>query len=144
MARRIALVVTALATAWIYWYVFIAAVGYAAALPIPTRWLSIFPTRQSAVLTWMVTWHTLAVLIVSVPFGLLIQRVYGRRGIIVAFLVTLAMFAFEIPYLGELFRGKPPRLQLVALFDQLKLIGMLPLSVWLFARLPSNNRWRGP
>lgn len=142
MARRIALIGLAIGIAWVYWYAFIVAVGYAATLPIPKHWPALFSTHRAAVLTWLVTLHTLAALLVSAPFGLLIQRVYGRRAIIVALAVTLTLFGLEASYLRELFIGQPLRLQLVAAFDQVKLIGLLPLMVWIFSRLLSNNRVR--
>lgn len=144
MARRIALIGLAIGIAWVYLYVFIVAVGYAATLLIPKYWLAHFPTHRAAVLTWLIMWHTLAALLVSVPFGLLIQRVYGRRGVIVALAVTLTLFGLEVSYLRELFIGRPLSLQLVAAFDQVKLIVVLPLVVWIFSRLLSNNRERVP
>lgn len=144
MVKRIALIVLALGVAWLYSYVLIAATGYVTAIPIETGWLALFPTRQSAVLTWMVLWHTLAIFVVSAPFGLLIYRAFGRRGIVVALLVTLALFSIQLPYLGELFRGQPVRFQIVAAFDLLKLIGILPCIVWIFSRLPSNQRSERP
>lgn len=144
MARRIALIGLAIGIAWVYLYVFIVAVGYAATLLIPKYWLALFPTHRAAVLTWLIMWHTLAALLVSVPFGLLIQRMYGRRGVIVALAVTLTLFGLEVSYLRELFIGQPLSLQLVAAFDQVKLIVVLPLVVWIFSRLLSNNRERVP
>lgn len=143
MTRRIALTGLAIGIAWVYLYAFIMAIGYAAALPISSRWVALFPTHRAAVLTWMVMWHTLAVLIVSAPFALFIQRVYGRRGVVVALLVTLSVFGLQASYLGELFHGQPLRLQIVAAFDQVKLLAVLPLLVWIFSRLLSNICWSG-
>jgi hypothetical protein len=144
LARRIALVLLTIAVGWLFWYLLVAAIGLAAALPVWKPWFAVFPTRRSAVLTWMVTWHTLAIVLVSLPFGFLIHRMWGRWAPLIALAITLAMFALELPDMGQLFRGQPLRFQLVAVFDQLKLIGVLPLVAWLASRLPSNNRWRGP
>jgi hypothetical protein len=77
LTRRIALVLLTIAVAWLYWYLLVAAIGLAAALPIWTPWLADFPTPRSAVLTWMVTWHTLVIVLVSLPFGFLIHRMWG-------------------------------------------------------------------
>jgi hypothetical protein len=139
VGHKIGLTVIALAIAWAYGYLLVAAVGYAASLAAPSHWLILFPARHSGVLTWMVIWHTLAVLIISVPFGLLIQQIYGRRGLALALFTSLAMFALEMPYLGHLFQGQPLRLQMVAAFDQLKLIAVLPLAVWVFSKLAASN-----
>jgi hypothetical protein len=141
MFRRLTLVVLTVALGWLYWSLLVAAIGFAAALPVSGLWLSLFPTRQAALLTWMVTVHTLAILLVSIPFGFLIQWMWGRRGVVVALAITLAVFSLQLPYIGELFRGQPLRFQIVAAFDQLKLLGVLPFAVWLISLLPSNFRW---
>jgi hypothetical protein len=143
--RRALLVVIALVVLYGYSFVLVAGIGYALAQPHPAWWDSMFSARGNAALTWMVLCHSLAVLIVSVPFAYLIQRLYGRYGPAVALAMTLALFAaFALPALIGYFGDSPPRFKVVTIFDQIKLVGVLPVLVWAFSKLPSNNRSRGP
>jgi|SRR5438105_4677759 len=142
--RRALLVVIVLVALYLYSFFLIAAIGYALAQPHPAWWDSMFSTRGQAALTWMVLCHSMAVLVVSLPFAYLIQRVYGRYGPLVALAMTLTLFVvFALPAL-RYFGDSPTRFKVVTIFDQLKLVGVLPVLVWAFSKLPSNKRWSGP
>ena len=142
--RRALLVVAALVALYLYSYSLVLGIGYAMATPTPTWWQSMFSTRGHAALTWMVFCHSVAVLVVSFPFAYLIQRIYGRYGPVVALAMTLTLFVmFALPawrYIGD----SPTRFKVVTIFDQIKLVCVLPVLVWAFGKLPSNNRWSGP
>jgi hypothetical protein len=141
VTKRLALVVLAIAIAWIYMLAVPTVIGHTAALPHPTWWNPLFPSRSTAALTWMVITHTFAVLAASLPFAFLIALIYGRTGIWVALALTVVIYVWTRTW--TLFHGfghDPLRLQLVTLFDAIKLIGCLPALVWIFGALPSNNR----
>jgi hypothetical protein len=128
-----------------YQYALVWGTGHALALSIPAAWSASFPSRLSGTLTWMILVHTLAVLVVSVPFALLIARFGGPHAPVIALAITAALFAvFSLPPLIEFFGTMPPRMRVVNVLDQIKLILMLPLLVLLMRKLPSNNRSRGP
>jgi hypothetical protein len=142
--RRALLVVIALAVLCLYSFLLIRGIGYALAQPQPAWWNSLFSSRGHAALTWMVLCHSVTVLIVSVPFAYVIQRLYGRYAPAVALAMTLALFvAFALPALIGHFGDSPTRFKVVTIFDQIKLVGALPVLVWALSKLPSNNRWSG-
>ena len=115
--------------------------GYEAGVVIPVWWLSLFPGRLSGTLTWMILWHTIVVLVVSVPFAWLIARFYKSRAVHVAFALTLfSVILMDVPIFPKLVDATPVRMKLTIAFDLIKLIGTLPLLVWLLRKLPSNNR----
>jgi hypothetical protein len=118
------------------WWVF----GYEAALPIP-RWWTWF---------WILLIDTLTLILVSAPVAALVTRFGGRHAIVVALVMTVALFAVTVaPTLADTVGAyaRAPhagRMLLAYAFADIKLIAVLPLLVWLFRTLPSNNRWRGP
>jgi len=143
--KRIVLLIACVGLLYAYQYALVWGVGHALALPPPSGWRASFPTRLSGSLTWLIVVHTLAVLIVSVPFALLIARFGGPQAPVIALGITGALFAvFSLPPLIEFFGILSSRVRVVSVFDQIKLILVLPLLVWLMRKLPSNNRWRGP
>jgi hypothetical protein len=142
--RRALQVVIALVALYLYSYFLVFVIGYFLAQPNPAWWDSMFSTRAHAILAWMVLCHSAAVVIVSVPFAYLIHRAYGRYGPLVALGMTLTLFVFfALPawhYLGD----APTRQKVVTLFDQIKLIGVLPALVWVLSKLPSSQRLERP
>ena len=141
--RRALLVAIFLVALYLYAFFLIAAIGYALAQPHPAWWDSMFSTRARAAVSWMVLCHSVAVLVVSGPFAYLIQRVYGRYGPAVALAMTLTLFvAFALPALMGHFGDSPTRFKVVRIFDQIKLVGVLPALVWAFGKLPPTNAWR--
>jgi fucose permease len=143
--KRIALLIACAGLICAYQYALVWGIRHALALPIPSAWLSVFPTRISGTLTWAVLIHIVAILIVSVPFALLIARFGGPRAPVVALAITVILFfVFWLPPLIQHFGITPSRTLVVSAFDYLKLFLVLPILVWLVRKLPSNNRWSGP
>ena len=141
MTRRLVLVVLTVVLAWIYMFVVINFIGHAEAFSIPSWWNSLFSSRDNAALPWMVTVNTLAVFAASLPFAFLIARLYGRSGVWVALILTVSIgVLFGTWTRFESFGHDPVRFQVVALFDAVKFIGILPALVWVFRAWPSNNR----
>jgi hypothetical protein len=144
-SKRIVLLIACIGLLYAYHYALVWGTGHALTLPIPSAWRASFPTRLSGTLTWMILVHTLAVLIVSIPFALFIARFGGRPAPAIALAFTVVFFAiFSLPALIEFFGTLPIRQRIVTGLDQIKLILVLPLLVWLMRKLPSNNRWTGP
>jgi hypothetical protein len=143
---RTALIVlaTSIALLWVYDQILVWAIGYAMALPEPSRWGALFPTHLSAVLTWMQLIHTGAILAISIPFAFLIAHFYGRRGFWVALGITAASFALlSLPGLIRFFAMLSPRMQIIMAFDNLKLLLVLPVLVFVMRRLTFSDRWSG-
>jgi hypothetical protein len=143
-SKHVGLVIACAGVLFAYQYALVWGIGYALALPLPSGWRASFPTHLSGSLTWLILVHTLAVLIISVPFALLIARFGGPHASAIALAITVVLFAvFSLPPLVEFFSIMPRRMRVVSAFDQIKLILVLPLLVWLMRKLPSNNPWRG-
>jgi hypothetical protein len=70
IVKRIVVNSGVLAITWLYAFALVAAIDYVSALPAEAHWSALFPTRQSAVVTWVVLWHTMAVILVSATFAL--------------------------------------------------------------------------
>jgi hypothetical protein len=134
--RRVLLSLAALIVLYLYSYSLVLAFGFALSRPPPQFWGRLIANPGSAALAWMVACHTAALLVVSLPFAYLIHRIYGSRAPSVAFIMTLVLFlGFALPALWQSFAGSPPSFKLVTTFDQIKLLGSLPLMTWAFGRL---------
>ncbi len=145
MRTTLVVLATSVALLWVYNNILIWTIGHAIALPQPSQWGGLFPTHVSAVLTWLQLTHTMAILVVSIPFAFFISHFYGRRAAWVALGITVASFAMlSLPALVRFFATLSPRAQIITAFDNLKLLVVFPVLVLLMHRLPSNNRWRGP
>jgi hypothetical protein len=145
MRATLVVLITGVALFWVYNTVLVWTIGHAMALPQPRQWAGLFATRLSGVLTWMILVHTAAIVVASSPFAFLIAHFYGRRAAGFALLITVVTFAlFSLPSLLAYFRTFSTRMQLITVFDNLKLLLVLPALVLLMRKLASNNRWSGP
>jgi hypothetical protein len=145
MRTTVVVLLTCVVLFWVYNSILVWTIGYALALPQPSQWSELFPSRLSGVLAWMQLAHTAAIVVASVPFAFLIAHFYGRRAAGLALLITVLTFAlFSLPSLVAYFATYTPRMRVITVFDNLKLLFVLPALVWLMRRLPSNNRWGGP
>lgn len=145
MRTTLVVLVSCIALFWVYNPVLVWTIGHALALPQPSGWNGLFPSRLSGVLAWMQLAHTAAIVVASIPFAFLIAHFYGRRAAGLALLITLFTFAlFSLPALVAYFATYSPRMRVITVFDNLKLVLVLPALVLLMRRLPSNNRSRGP
>jgi hypothetical protein len=144
MRATLVVLITGVALFWVYNTVLVWTIGHAMALPQPRHWAGLFANRLSGVLTWMILVHTAAIVVASSPFAFLIAHFYGRRAAGFALLITVVTFAlFSLPSLLAYFRTFSTRMQLITVFDNLKLLLVLPALVLLMRKLPSNNRWSG-
>jgi hypothetical protein len=141
MMKRIVLAAVAVGLGWLYLWAVAVATSYAAALQIPPWWTPLFAASSNAILAWMVLVHTFAVLFVSLPFALAIYFLYERTGIWVAVAITVAMYSLTtLPTVARFIGTSPLRIQMVRIFDAVKLVGVLPALVWgigaLLSKLP--------
>src|SRR5579863_2544181 len=100
--RRLVLFLTSVALGWAYMIAFAFAAGVAAAQLTPKWWLGSFPEATHAALIWLALVHVISLLLVSLPFAWIINRLYGRFGVVLACLVTATICAtVEIPAMLE-------------------------------------------
>jgi hypothetical protein len=143
--RRVLLGLAALIVLYLYSYCLVLAFGFALLRLPPPFWGHLFATEGGAALSWMVACHTTALLAVSLPFAYLIQRLYGTLAPAVAFTMTLVLFlGFALPALWLSFAASPPRFKVVTIFDQIKLLGSLPLMAWAFGKLTRRGAAPAP
>ena len=98
------------------------------------------PSRGAAALTWLFLHHTSAVILVSLPFACVLRLLYGRHSILVALTMGVLIVLMDVPGLISYFPTNLFRRQLVAVLDQITLIGTLPMLAWAINKLPSNYR----
>jgi hypothetical protein len=140
MRRQLFLAVACLGLLCAYGYALRWVFGYEAALPVPRWWTWL----------WIILTDAMTLILVSVPVAALLARFGGRYAMAVALVMTVALFAVTVaPTLVEdvgAFARSPhaDRMLLIYAFGHIEFIAALPLLVWLFRKLPSNNRWRGP
>jgi hypothetical protein len=99
-----------------------------------------FSSLGTAVQVWMAIHHTIAVVLVSIPFACVLRMLYGRHALTVAFAISGATVLIHARVAFALFAHGPMRHQIVTIIDQLKLIGTLPFLTWAAGKLPSNSR----
>src|SRR5476651_845333 len=131
MTKRLVLVGLAVVLALMYAVALPTVIGHAAAIPIPCWWNPLFSSQVSAILSWLVTVHTFAVLVASLPFALAIERIYGRTGVWIALTLTIAVYVLTrawSPFMG--LGPNSTRIKVIDLFDAINLIGFLPALVW--------------
>jgi len=88
-----------------------------------------------------------AVVVASIPIGLLLSRFGGRHAPLAALGIQLAALAIALltVLIYDGVPGQPPKLlDLLVLIQVLTLMLVLPTTVLVLRKLPSNNRWRGP
>jgi hypothetical protein len=142
MRQRFVLGVVALGLMALYAELLVLFVGVALALPPPPWWGRLFPSQLGAVLLWVVLCHTTAVLLVALPLSYVIAQLYGRVAVLLALAITAVIYVINpLPVVLSSFAGFSLRMKIITLFDALKLVGILPCLVWLFARLTSNNQF---
>jgi hypothetical protein len=138
---RTALLILAAVLLWyLYGISLVMGIGFPMGSIDPPWWERMFASRGDAALVWLSLHHTVAVVLVSLPFSCVLRLIYGRRGVAVAFAITCAVVLMNVPGILETFAHGPMRYKVVSILDQLKLIGALPLLTWAVDKLPSNYR----
>jgi hypothetical protein len=148
MRKQLLIAVACLGLLCAYGYALMWVEGYYAALPIPQWWFAFFSSRAHGLLTFGVLFDPLVLILVSLPFAVLLARFGGRRATVVALTMSTALFVVTVApsLVGDIGRGAyagfPAPWRVYFAFGYLEAIAVLPLLVWLFRKLLSNN-WRG-
>jgi hypothetical protein len=113
---------------------------------LPDWWMRLFASQRTGVLVWWLLSKGAMLLLVSIPFALVIRRLYPLYAVPVALGLTVLVWAALalFPYLAGILRPDSFYVLAWLLGYSLTLLGILPALVWLMTFLPSNNRWRGP
>jgi hypothetical protein len=136
--RAIVLLAFAGALMSLYLIVFVYVVAFVAAQPTPMWWSGLFPSYRSGALTWLMLFHGVGVLLLSLPFAFVIDRVFRSYGVWVALaLTTVIAFVAEVP---DGLRSAAYFAKWHWIVDMVELIGVLPVLVYILRRLTSNNR----
>ncbi len=144
MGKRLMWVAAAIAVWWLYRWCLISAAGYVAAIPFPSSWLHFVPRHTHGIMLWADWWHTVAVVVVSLPFAWVIAQYAGRYAIYIACGVTVVTLAGEVASIAQYVSTMSSGILAVTILDFVKILLVLPLFVWLLRRSPSNFRWSGP
>jgi len=143
VTARIRFGLTAAVLALAYFHLLVYLVGWMSAHQRPGWWLGVFPTRQSAVVTWLVVLHTAAVVSAALPVAVaavvLSRQQAVQLGLVVAALATAAAI---IPSLSStiwpiIWNSHP----VFFVTDQIKLLVAVPFVAWVLRRASSNNRF---
>jgi hypothetical protein len=123
MRRRFGLAILAMGILWAYLDALVFVIGYAMAPSVPAAWGSAFASHLSAVRAWAILCHTAAVLLVALPFAFLINRLYGRYGVLMAFTLTIVGYVMtDLPVLFTYFDILSPYMKAIAITDAVKLV----------------------
>jgi hypothetical protein len=138
---RLALSVVVLTPAYYYLLIFI--VGWTSAVPWPTWWFELFPSRHVGAMVWMVPLHTIAVFSAALPVAIasvVVARKHAwQLGGVVAFLATVAALLPSLsPAIWPLIWSSQPMLFIT---DQIELIVAVPLVAWIVGSASSNYRF---
>ena len=140
MRHRLLLVLAALALGFAYLIASTYFAGVAAALAFPTWRLLPFSKPAASILIWMAFLDVVAVVLISLPFAWIFGRLYGRLGVLLAFVTTTVFCALiTIPSAFEHFAAERPRLQAIWLFEGAVRLLALPAAVWIFQIWSSNH-----
>lgn len=128
-ARPLLLIGLLCVAAYAYQLALAPAIGLALALPIPAWW----PVGEGSAwraIIWSQYVHTLALVIVSIPFACAIRICAPRHAIAIALGITALPFVLiSVPTLFAYGGQSALRLQVIGGLDALKLLAVLPLLV---------------
>src|SRR4051794_13327680 len=127
MAKRVLSIFVAIAAVAIYRLTLSYAVGYAVAMPFPSWWLYLVPRSAHGILLWSLLCHTVAVILVGLPFAWLFARLYGRLGVYLGAVATLIVVVPDGLSLAQRFGSMSAFLQAIVVTDMIKLLVVLPI-----------------
>ena len=142
VAARIRFTLAAVVLAAVYYYLLVFLVGWTSVHERPGWWLRLFPTRHLAVIAWLATLHTAAVLLAALPVAVATVVIARREAVLLGLSVAvLATVAGATPLFGSavwpLIWDSHP---IFFITDQIKLIVAVPVVAWILRAAPSNNR----
>jgi MFS family permease len=144
--RRVAVLAGVAAALFILYmlaYVYLAA--FVATFLPPTWWRSLSSDHRTGILSWFFVADFVGLVLISIPFAFVIDRVYGRTAVPVALGVTaLTWFTVEASSLVQSLSGNAQYVRNFQIAESAELLTVLGLLVWIVQRLPSNNRMQRP
>lgn len=118
-----------LPASYAYLFALTPAIGLALALPSP-RWWPLEGHALWRFISWSQFVHTIAIVIVSIPFACALRVLAPRKGVRIALVITLLPMLWLALPVYVMYGGHAAlRMQLIQAFDQLKLVAILPLLV---------------
>jgi hypothetical protein len=108
------------------------AIAYAAMSQAPPWWRTLIASTKTANLSWLWISHALAVVLVTIPIALALRFCFARRRLAAAFSVSVLVFlVIGLPALPVSFAKQPLYVVLWTIWEQVLLIGTLPIIVWI-------------
>lgn len=140
---RIRFTLAAVVLAAVYYYLLVFLVGWTSVHERPVWWLGLFPTRYLGAIAWLVTLHTVAVLLAALPVAVATVIVARREavllGLAVAVLATVVAVAPSFSSaIWPLIWDRHP---IFFITDQIKLIVAVPAVAWVL-RAIAGRRFR--
>jgi hypothetical protein len=143
VTARIRFTLAAVVLAAVYYYLLVFLVGWTSVHVRPEWWLGLFPTRYVAVIAWLVTLHTAAVLLAALPVAVATVVIARREAVLLG--LTAAVLATVVavaPSFGSavwllIWHSHP----VFIITDPIKLIVAVPAVAWVLRAASSNNRF---
>jgi hypothetical protein len=144
-SQRIRIGFAVLAAATVYYYLLVYSVGYLTAMPWPTCWIGIFPSKLIAVRVWLFVMHTCAILLSAAPVALLVRLLIpAHRVLICVCAAVVALVAANLPLHLDLLAMSLAQHPILWVMDVLKVLLALPFLAWAFRLAPSNPSLERP
>jgi hypothetical protein len=139
---RIRFTLAAVVLAAVYYYLLLFLVGWTSVHARPGWWLGLFPTRHLAVIAWLVTLHTAAVLLAALPVAVATVVIARREAVLLG--LTVAVLATVVAVAPSFSSAIWPLIwdthPIFFITDQIKLIVAVPAIAWVF-RAASSGNW---
>jgi hypothetical protein len=140
---RIRFTSAAVVLAAVYYYLLVFLVGWTSGHERPGWWLGLFTTRHFAVIAWLITLHTAAVLLAALPIA--VATVVIARREVVLLSLTVAVLATVVAVaptfssaIWHLISDSHP---MFFITDQIKIIVAVPAVAWVLRAASSHNRF---
>jgi hypothetical protein len=142
VSARIRFTLAAVVLAAVYYYLLVFLVGWTSVHERPGWWLGVFPTRHLAVITWLITLHSVAVLLAALPVAVATVLIARREAVLLG--LTVAVLATVVAVAPSLSSTIWPLIwdshPIFFITDQIKLIVAVPAVAWVLRAASSNNR----
>lgn len=132
MAARLGSIGLAIIAIGLYGWCLVQVVGIAVALPFPSWWLQLVPRASHGILARTVLCHTIAIVMVALPFAWLFCTRYGPYAVYLACVAAGIITVPEAVLMLRQHSQTPFLLQSVRISDIVILAGTLPLLTLLF------------
>jgi hypothetical protein len=143
VTARIRFTLATVVLAAVHYYSLVFLVGWTSVHERPAWWLGLFPTRHLAVIAWLVTLHTAAVLLTALPVAVATVVIARREAVLLG--LTVAVLATVVAVAPAFTSAVWPLIwdshPVFFITDQIKLIVAVPVIAWVLRAASSNNRF---